>query len=68
MYLVASGHIFVDLLDLVCLCEHWKGKQKPLLEQLSHTLRAAHSVRYAKKISHDRGGIKENLFRWKKLQ
>ena len=30
MYLVASGHIFVDLLDLVRLCEHWKGKQKPL--------------------------------------
>ena len=43
-----------------------EGKaETSLLEQLSHTLRAAHSVRYAKKISHDRGGIKENLFRWK---
>ena len=30
MYLMASGHVFVDILDLFRLCEHWKGKQKPL--------------------------------------
>ena len=31
MYLVASGHVFVDF-DLVCLCEHWKGRQKRLCD------------------------------------
>ena len=30
MCLMASGHVFVDILDLFRLCEHWKGKQKPL--------------------------------------
>ena len=30
MHLMASGHVFVYILDLFRLCEHWKGKQKPL--------------------------------------